>query len=175
MKTLFNFTQQPLKLALASTLAFGAATMSGSSVAASPASSTMTVDATLTAACEVTPTAAIHFGSVDNLHSSSATANTAGSFTVACTSDAVPLIYATGSRSMLGPAPSTPLPFNLSLTIGAPDDDLPATLGAAASLGFTQDGTPKPVTLYATIPNGCFATAKTTGAYTVNLTVSVAY
>jgi hypothetical protein len=76
---------------------------------------------------------------------------------------------------MLGPAPSTPLPFNLSLTIGAPDDDLPATLGAAASLGFTQDGTPKPVTLYATIPNGSFATAKTTGAYTVNLTVSVAY
>lgn len=148
--------------------------VSGTGVAvAGTANSTVTVDATLVSACEVSTAAAIHFPEITSLSSAGdVTANSGTSFQVACSSDVSPLISTTATRTMLFGA--IPLPFNLSLTAGAAADDFPAT---ATGLVMTQDGTLKTVTLYGRVPAANFtgANAKAAGAYTVPLTVAVSY
>jgi len=74
--------------------AVAAAMIAGAAVAAPPTDSTMTVDANLVTACEVTATSAIHFGDVVALQSTGdVTANSGSTFKVACSHDAVPVIY----------------------------------------------------------------------------------
>jgi spore coat protein U-like protein len=173
MKTLFKFNQRALKLVLASTLALGAATMSSSSFAGT-SSSTVTVGATLVAACQVTPTATINFGSVTNLLSAGdQTADSGVTFQVACSSDASPEIFSATTRTMVNGGHT--LPFSLSLTSGAGSDDFPTSAGTALSL--TQDGTLKTVVLYAKFLAADFTggNALPSVAYTRNLTVSVSY
>lgn len=140
---------------------------------AGTASSTVTVDATLVSACEVSSTAAIHFGSITSLLSTGDKLGDSGiTFQVACSSDVAPLISTTATRTMLFGA--IPLPFNLSLTAGAAADDFPPT---ATGLVMTKDGTLQTVTLYGRVlaTNFTGANAKAAGAYTVPLTVAVAY
>jgi spore coat protein U-like protein len=170
MKTLFNFNQQTLKFALASTLAIGAVTTSCYSVATT-VNSTVTVSATLAAACQVSPTATISFGSVANLFSNTTAVATSAGFQVACSSDAVPFIYTSAAHTMVGPS-TAQLPFNLSLTSGAAADDFPTTADTAPPL--VQDGTLKTVPLYASIPQSSF-TGKPSGSYTLNLVVHLDY
>jgi spore coat protein U-like protein len=151
----------------------GLVSTAGVAMAAGSTSSTVTVDATLVSACEVSPTAAIHFGDITTLASSGdKTANSGSTFQVACSSDVAPLISTTASRIMLFGA--VPLPFNLSLTSGAAADDFPPT---ATGLSMTKDGTLKTVTLYGKVLAANFtgANAKIAGAYTVDLTVALAY
>jgi spore coat protein U-like protein len=175
MNTLFNFNQQVLKLALASTLALGAAAMSGSSMAAT-SSSTVTVAATLVDGCEVTPTASISFGNIVTLLSTvSATANSGTTFKVACSNGATPLIYTLDPHVMVDVATGLEsVPFNLSLTSGAPTDTISTT---PTSFTLTQNGELQTVTLYAKVLAANFtgANARTSGAYTVNLIMSVDY
>jgi hypothetical protein len=178
MKTLFNFNKQALKLTLASTLMLGAATMSGSSVAApvnGTASGTVAVGATLVAACEVTA-ATIAFGSFANLLTAGdKTASSGTSFQVACSNDVAPLIYTTAPHVMLGGIGGLEqLPFNLSLTSGAASDTINSTPTAFSPV---QDGVLHSVPLYAKVLAANFtgANARTSGTYTVNLTVSVDY
>jgi spore coat protein U-like protein len=134
----------------------------------------LTVNATLTSACAVSPTATISFGSFSTLAPLDQTANSGSTFTVACSSDLEPLIFATGTRTIINGGNS--LAFNLSLTSGAAADDLPATGALAAPLSLVQDGTVKVVPLYARLAKANF-TSLPAGAYANGsaVTVSVLY
>lgn len=137
---------------------------------------TLTANLTLTSACEVTPTAAIEFGSKVALASvSAATANTASTFQVACSASAAPpTIYAAAAREMKKGGTGTAIPFNLSLSSGADSDDLPGTVGEAVSVGaLTQDGAFHNVVIYGKAPNTWAALPS--GAYTGTVLVTVVY
>ena len=155
-----------LAVALAS-ISFGGAAVAGT------ASSTLTTDATLTTACEVSAASAIGFGSFAALNSTGdKTGNSGSTFQVACSNSAAPKIYATGTRSMMNG--TFALPFNLSLTSGAASDDLPATSGSSAALSVTQDGDLHDVVLYAKTTAANFK-ALPSAHYTADVTVSVSY
>ena len=154
-----------LSVALAAVLACGTA-------AAGTASGTLTVDATLTAACEVSPTSQIHFGSFDALLSTGdIDANSGSTFQVACTTGLAPKIHASAARSMSNGVDS--LPFNLSLTSGG-TDDLASTSVSAQAIAITQDGAMHDVVLYGRVLASDFAPLSA-GAYTGDVTVSVEY
>ena len=154
-----------LSLAVASVLGCG-------SVAAATASGTLTVDATLTAACEVSPSSAIDFGSFNALASTgNVDADSGSTFQVACTTGLAPKIYASASRSMSNGTDS--LAFNLSRTAGGADDLASTSLGAQA-ITITQDGTMQDVTLHGRVLASNFASLSP-GAYTGTVTVSVDY
>ncbi len=161
------FTKQKLSLLAA---AVAAMSMSGVAGAAGSATSTLTVNATMTSACTVSsaPTISFVFGAQD----ASAIADTASTFQVACSSDLTPTIYASGTRSMVNG--SNTMPFNLSLTAGAAANDLPTgTPGVALTL--VQDGTLKTVPLYASVAPATYRGLQG-GAYTVTgISVVVSY
>jgi spore coat protein U-like protein len=156
-------------------VAVAIASMAISGVAAAAQSdSVLTVNATLTSACAVSAAATIGFGSFSTLATADQTADSGSTFTVACSSDMAPKIFATGTRTIIN-GPST-LPFNLSLTSGAAANDLPATLALASGLTVVQDGTAKVVPLYARVAQANFKTLPA-GAYANGsaVTVSVSY
>lgn len=145
---------------------------SGLAVAAED-TSTLTVSATLTTACEVSAASAISFVDFAALASTgNQTANSGSTFQVACSADATPTIYASGTRSMTNGVDN--LAFNLSLTAGAAANDLPSTLGTAAALTVTQDGSLHDVALYAKTDAANFK-ALSSGNYTTDVTVAVVY
>jgi len=158
-----------LAVALAS-IAWG-----GMAAAVGTATSTMTVDATLTTACEVSATSGIHFGSFAALASvGDKFANSGSTFQVACSASATPKIYATGTRSMANG--TFALPFKLSLSAGAPEvtDDLPATSGSSSALSLTQDGDLHDVVIYSEVDAVNFKSLPS-GAYSTTVTMSVSY
>lgn len=164
------FTKKNVSLAaatLASLVVCGTA-------AAAQSDSILTVDATLTSACAVSSAATISFGSFSTLSPVDQTADSGSTFTVACSVDMVPMIFATGTRTINNGANT--LPFNLSLSSGAAADDLPATLALASELTVVQDGTEKVVPLYARLVKADF-TSLPAGAYANGsaVTVSVSY
>jgi hypothetical protein len=151
--------------------AVAAITMSTSAVALQ-SDSALTVSATLVGGCAVSAASSITFTPFSTLATGNQTSNTAASFTVACSSDAVPKIFATGTRTLVG---ATAIPINLSLTAGAAANDLPATLALAQALTLVQDGTPKVVPLYAAILYANYA-GRAAGTYTsAAITLSVSY
>jgi spore coat protein U-like protein len=156
------------------TLALAMAAALGCTVAfAAEDTSTLTVSANLTTACEVSAASAIDFGSFAALASTGdRTANSGSTFQVACSADAEPTIYASGNRIMLNGAAE--LPFNLSLTSGAAADDLPSDSGSATALAVTQDGDLHNVVLYAKTFAADFKSLPS-GAYTTDVTVAVVY
>jgi spore coat protein U-like protein len=150
-----------------------AASLASTSALALEDTSTMTVSANLVTACEVSPTSSIDFGNITALLSTgNQTADSGSTFQVACSADAIPSIYASGTREMANG--TDVLPFNLSLTAGAASDDLPSVSGSAASLTVTQDGAMHDVTIYSRVAATDFQ-AITSGAYTTNVTVAVVY
>lgn len=156
------------------TLALAIAANLGCSAAfAAEDTSTLTVSATLTTACEVSAASAISFGSFAALASSGdRTANSGSTFQVACSADALPTIYASGDRIMLNG--TAELPFNLSLASGAAADDLPVDSASATALTVTQDGDLHDVVLYAKTFAADFKSLPS-GAYTTDVTVAVVY
>lgn len=163
------FTKKNVSLAA---VAMASLVMCGSAVAAQ-SDSVLTVDATLTSACEVSSAAAISFGTFSTLAAADQTADSGSTFSVACSTDMVPTIFATGARTISNGADT--LAFNLSLTSGAAADDLPSTLENAVGLSVLQDGTAKTVTLYALLAKANFASLPA-GTYTGSaVTVSVLY
>lgn len=164
------FTKQKISLAAA---ALASMVMGGTTVAAQ-SDSVLTVDALLTSACEVSSAAAISFGTFSTLAAVDQTADSGSTFTVACSVDMAPTIFATGTRTIINGANT--LAFNLSLTSGAAADDLPATLALAAPLTVVQDGTTKVVALYARLAKANFGSLPA-GAYANGsaVTVSVLY
>jgi spore coat protein U-like protein len=164
------FTKKQTGIVLA---ALASLSMCGAAMAAN-ADSTLTVSATLTTACEVSPTASISFGSFAALASTGdMTANSGSTFQVACSNSATPTIYATGTRSMVNGGTNL-LPFNLSLTSGAASDDLPSDSGTASTFTLTQDGSLHDVVLYAKTAAADFK-GLPSGPYTTDITVSVVY
>lgn len=164
------FTKQKVSTAAA---ALASLVVCGTAVAAQ-GDSVLTVDATLTSACAVSAGATISFGSFSTLAAVDQTADSGSTFTVACSTDMEPAIFATGTRTIINGANS--LPFNLSLTSGAAADDLPATLALATVLTVVQDGTEQIVPLYARLAKANFG-ALPAGAYANGsaVTVSVSY
>lgn len=163
-----NFKKLALTAAIVSVFACGSA------LATTQVDSTMTVDATLVTACQVSATSAIHFNSINALLSTGdKTANSGSSFQVACSAGASsPTIFASGPRSMSNGTDS--LPFNLSLTSGAGSDDLPTSSGTATTFTLTKDGTLYDVPIYGKVLATNFA-GLSSGAYTTDVTVSVVY
>lgn len=157
-----------LGLALAAALAGTTA-----SAAVTEASSTMTVSAQLTTACEVSASPAIDFGTFAALLSSNdRTSSTGSTLQVACSHDALPKIYVSNAREMTNG--TDVLPFNLSLTAGAAANDLASTSGAANSLTVTQDGAMHDVVIYGRVAATNFQ-ALSSGSYTTDVTVAVVY
>jgi spore coat protein U-like protein len=144
----------------------GAATQTGN----------LTVSAVLTSACSVSAAPAISFASFTTLAGVDQTADTGTSLQVACSAGLTPVIYATGTRTMVDGGGLNPIAFNLSLTAGATADDLAIAIGPATSFGLTQDGAAHAVVLYARVPVANFA-SRTAGAYTTAapLVVTVSY
>lgn len=137
---------------------------------------TMTANLTLTSACEVSPTSTIDFGSKVALASvTAATSSTASTFQVACSLNAsAPTIYAAATREMKIGGAGTAIPFNLSLTSGADNNDLPAVSGSAVSVGtLDQDGALHDVVIYGKAPNTWAALPS--GAYTGTVAVTIVY
>jgi len=149
-----KFNSKSLVVALA---ASGLVSFGGVAVAAGSVSSTLTVSANLVSACEVSPTASISFGNINNLQTT-------------CSSDvAAPMISSISTRTM-GNGVDT-VPFNLSLTAGAVADDFPLT---ATGLVIVQDGALKTVPLFAKVAAASYF-GKSGGAYTVPLTIVIGY
>jgi spore coat protein U-like protein len=149
-----------------------AAAFAGSATAAED-TSTLSVSAELTTACEVSAASSIDFGSFAALLSTGdKTANSGSTFQVACSNSATPTIYVSGTREMANGA--NVLPFNLSLTAGAAADDLSADSGAADALTVTQDGALHDVVIYGKVAAADFQ-ALPSGSYTTDVTVHVVY
>jgi len=158
-------------------LALALASVYGGAQAAGTASSSTTVDATLTTACEVSPTAGIHFGSFAALaRTGDKFANSGNTFQVACSRSANPKIYATGTRSMVNGTYA--LPFKLTLNSCGPSEctnSLPSNSGSGASLDeFQQDGSLHTLRLYSEVEAANFKSLPS-GAYTTTVSVSVSY
>jgi spore coat protein U-like protein len=157
----------------ASLLALALATTFAGSAAAAEATSTLSVSAQLTTACEVSAAASIDFGSFAALASSGdKTANSGSTFQVACSNDAVPTIYVSGTRAMSNGTDA--LPFNLSLSSGASANDLGVDAGTANSLAVTQDGALHDVAIYGKVAAADFQ-GLSSGNYTTDVTVHVVY
>jgi hypothetical protein len=164
------FTKQIFSLAAVS---LASLVMCGTAVAAT-SDSNLTVNATLTSACEVSAGATISFGSFSTLAAADRTADSGSTFTVACSVDMAPKIFATGTRTVINGVNT--MPFNLSLTSSAEADDLPATLALAVPLAVVQDGTAKVVPLYARLTKANFSSLPAGGyANGSAVTVSVLY
>lgn len=154
-------------LALALAAAFAGA------ASAAEDTSTLSVSAELTTACEVSAASSIDFGSFAALLSTGdKTANSGSTFQVACSNSATPTIYVSGTREMANGA--NVLPFNLSLTAGAAADDLSSDSGAADALTVTQDGALHDVVIYGKVAATDFQ-ALPSGSYTTDVTVHVVY
>jgi spore coat protein U-like protein len=136
----------------------------------------MTVSAVLTSACSVSADPAISFASFTTLAGVDQTANSGTSLQVACSAGLTPVMYVTGSRTMVDTGGINPIAFNLSLTAGAAADDLAIAIGPATSFGLTQDGAAHAVVLYARAPLANFA-SKVAGTYATAapLVVTVSY
>lgn len=155
-----------------------AALMSGATAFADTAatvSGNVTVQATLTPACEVSSAGAtIDFGSIVALASTGNKDGNSGSgFQVACSTGLSPKIYSTTARVMDdGQAHS--LPFDLCLAECTGSNGLAATEAGADTLAITQDGDLKTVTLYGRVQAADFK-ALPAGSYSKTVTVSVDY
>jgi spore coat protein U-like protein len=147
------------------------AVLASASAAASAGDTTgsLTVNAILTAACEVSA-GIIDFGTVTALASSADKAVISSGFTVACSTGLTPSISSVTPRAMSDGA-SASLPFNLSLTAGAAASDFPAT---PTVLAMTSDGTAKTIPVHALISKAVFG-ALPGGTYTTSVTVDVSY
>ena len=150
--------------------------LSGVTGAVTQTTGNLTVSAVLTSACSVSAAPAISFASFSTLAGVDQTANTGTSLQVACSAGLTPVMFASGTRTMVDGLGLNPIAFNLSLTAGAAADDLAIAIGPAASFGLTQDGAAHAVVLYARVPLANFA-SKAAGAYTTAtpLVVTVSY
>ncbi|MCX7042048.1 MAG: spore coat protein U domain-containing protein [Gammaproteobacteria bacterium] len=154
-----------LALAVVSALACGTAL-------ATDASGTLTVNATLTTACEINTGGTIGFGTFAALASSGTkNANSGSTFKVACSQDAVtPKIYSATTREMLNGADAVPFTLSFVSSGGA---SLPSASPGTA-IGITQDGTMKDVVLYGQLLPADYQGDKSL-AYTVDLAMTVEY
>lgn len=136
----------------------------------------LTVSAVLASACSVSTAPAINFASFSSLAGTDQMADTGTSLQVACSAGLTPVLFASGTRTMVDSGGLNPIAFNLSLTAGAIANDLAIAIGPAASFGLTQDGAPHAVVLYARVPLANFA-AKAAGIYSTAapLVVTVSY
>jgi spore coat protein U-like protein len=135
----------------------------------------LTVSATLTSGCSVSAAPVISFASFSTLAGVDQTADTGTSLQVACTAGLTPVMFVSGSRTMVDGGGNS-IAFNLSLTAGAAANDMWIAIGPATSFGLTQDGAAHAVTLYARVPVANFA-AKPAGFYATAtpLVVTVSY
>lgn len=154
-----------LALAIVSVLACGTA-------AATDATGTLTVNTTLTTACEVNTGGTIGFDSFAALASSGTkNANSGATFKVACSQDAVtPSIYSASTREMVNGA--NVVPFTLSL-VSSGGTSLPSASPGTA-IGIAQDGTMKDVVLYGQLLPADYQGKKSL-AYSVALAMTVEY
>jgi len=136
----------------------------------------LTVSAILTTACSVSAAPAISFASFSTLAGVDQTADSGTSLQVACSAGLTPVMFVSGTRTMVDAGGLNPIAFNLSLASGAAANDLAIAIGPAGSFGLTQDGAAHAVVLYARVPFANFA-SRATGTYTTAtpLVVTVSY
>jgi spore coat protein U-like protein len=168
---MFKFVQRLLPIASAAGLLFAAAS---ASAAATTVNGSVTVQTTLTAACEVSAAGAkIDFGPVVALESTGDKAgDSSEGFQVACSTGLSPQIYSTSDRVMTSGANN--LAFDLCLSACNGSNALATTQLGADTLTIIQDGSLKPVTLHGRIKAANFKSLPA-GSYTTTVTVSVDY
>ena len=155
-------------------VALAAVGFGGMAMADPNTASVLTADATLQAACEISPAAAINFGSFPALGSTgNVEADTGVSLTVACSNGGVtPTLYGDATREMAD-AGANKIAFKLSLASSG-GTELSSTAGSPTALpSFTHNGQAQTVVLYGRIVPAAYQ-AKPIGAYegTVNLTLA---
>ncbi len=161
------------KLALV-TVAVASISLSAIAAAAGQTDGTLQVDATLVSACTISGSPVISFGSFSSQLAGDKTADSGTTLMVACSSDLTPLISAAGARVLVKGANN--LPFNLSQTADAVADNLPLTVATGeAIVGFTKDGTPYPVHLYARALTAGYLGLQSGLYNAAPITVSVSY
>jgi len=143
----------------------------GTAVAASPASSTMTVDTTLTTACEVSALSSIGFGASSHWQAPEQGREQRLHVPGRVLEQRNPTIYATGTRSMMNG--TFALPFNLSLTSGAASDDCRRPRVRRRAYGRAGRRSARRL-VYAKTYAADFK-ALPSAHYTADVTVSVAY
>ena len=136
----------------------------------------LTVSAVLASACSVSTAPAINFASFSTLAGTDQMADSGTSLQVACSAGLTPVLFASGTRTMVDSGGLNPIAFNLSLTAGAIANDLAIAIGPATSFGLTQDGALHAVVVYARVPLANYA-AKAAGIYSTAapLVVTVSY
>lgn len=148
----------------------------GSSVFAVTETGTMTVSATLVSGCTVGDSA-LDFGNITALSSGTdATADTAETLKIACTTGTTPVIYSTTERTLTGSgtAEGSSIAFYLSQTADAAADNLPNTTTGEPITDFTADGSEKTVVIYGRVPVANYGN-QPAGVYTATITMSVDY
>jgi len=167
------FTKYKIELLAAAVTSIA---LSGAASAVTTQTGNLTVSATLTSACSVSASPAISFASFSTLAGADQTADSGTSLQVACSAGLTPVMFVSGTRTMVDGGGLNPIAFNLSLTSGAAANDLVIAIGPATSFGLTQDGAPHAVVLYARVPLANFA-SKVAGAYATAapLVVTVSY
>jgi hypothetical protein len=150
-------------------------TLTAMQASAATGTGNVTVQTTLTSACEVSAAAAtIDFGSVVTLASSgNKTADSGSTFQVACSSDLSPKIYSTTARAMTDGGVNS-LPFDLCLAACTGSNSLPSAQGSAEALSMVQDGTLQPVKLYGSLLASDFK-GLPAGSYSKIVTINVDY
>lgn len=158
------------KLALAAAVV--SAFSCGSAMAATTGS-TMTVSATLTSGCEVSPTSSIGFGSFIALRSSlNKNANSGSTFQVACSLDnAAPTLYSASTRTMTGTGGSIPFTLSVASSGGA---DLAAAGPVGSAITLTQDGVLHDVVVYGQVLAANYA-GQPSVAYSTDVTLTLVY
>src|ERR1700719_699820 len=96
---------------------------------AATATGNMTVSAALTSACSVSAAPAISFASFSTLAGVDQTADSGTSLQVACSAGLTPVMFVSGTRTMVDGGGLNPITFNLSLTAGAVTDNLAIAIG----------------------------------------------
>jgi hypothetical protein len=101
------------------------------------------------------------------------TTDSGQSFKVKCDSGVTGTLRLYSATQRVMRNSSFSLPFNLSLTSGAPSNDLPTT-SPGAQINITRNGLDHPVTLYAKIFTEDFRTLPG-GLYSASITLTVEY
>ena len=148
-----------------------------SAMAANPATSTMTVDATVDNVCMIDSTSTLHFGHLDSIagSSTSPTANSkqgSGVVNYACTNGSSPVVYLSdASTQLMGQAVGNTSNYvTATYTESDYESAFPITSGSGDSL--TGDGATHPLTIYGVVATTTGTKADT---YSGTVTVNVAY
>ena len=163
------------KAVLATVVGMGCALAAMEAGAVTTVTGDVTVQTTLTSACEVSSGGTIDFGQVVALASTATpTADSGSTFQVACSNGLTPKLYSASARSMDDGA-AHQLPFDICLSACDGSNALSTTAaGATTPTPWTSDGTLQDVKLHGRLLAANFG-GLPAGNYSKTVVISVDY